>query len=75
MEFDSTTTSKDQIANTESKKDSSEEGNEGYSYVSGQANLKPKVGTLKPGVLTAQSNTQVSMKSTFGFQFQIPPKP
>merc|ERR1712223_1906504 len=28
---------------TENKKDSSEEGTEGYSYVSGQANLNPKV--------------------------------
>ena len=43
MEFNPTAKSKNQIAN-ENKKDSSEEGaNEGYSYVSGQANLKPKV--------------------------------
>ena len=43
MEFNPTAKSKTQIAN-ENKKDSSEEGaNEGYSYVSGQANLKPKV--------------------------------
>ena len=43
MEFNPTVKSKTQIAN-ENKKDSSEEGaNEGYSYVSGQANLKPKV--------------------------------
>ena len=43
MTFNPTAKSKTQIAN-ENKKDSSEEGaNEGYSYVSGQANLKPKV--------------------------------
>merc|ERR1712083_152227 len=44
LEFGSSNTSpsKNQIV-TENKKDSSEEGNEGYSYVSGQANLKPKV--------------------------------
>jgi hypothetical protein len=44
LEFERSNTSqkKNQIA-TESKKDSSEEGNEGYSYVSGQANLKAKV--------------------------------
>ena len=48
--FNSKTTSKNQIA-TENKKDSSEEGNEGYSYVSGQANLKPKVGFFKHSFL------------------------
>ena len=43
MEFKPKAKSSTQIAN-ENKKDSSEEGaNEGYSYVSGQANLKPKV--------------------------------
>ena len=43
MTFNPTAKSKTQIAN-ENKKDSSEEGaSEGYSYVSGQANLKPKV--------------------------------
>jgi len=42
FEGSNTNPNKNRIA-TENKKDSSEEGNEGYSYVSGQANLKPKV--------------------------------
>ena len=62
MEFNPTAKSKNQIAN-ENKKDSSEEGaNEGYSYVSGQANLKPKVHTFLQALDSSTRNFRLTLK-------------
>ena len=65
MTFNPTAKSKTQIAN-ENKKDSSEEGaNEGYSYVSGQANLKPKVHIFLQALTSTYFQEQFPWKEFF----------